>query len=921
MAQTYSTKITGDDIFDRATIAAAFKRYKDFMKDAKRQTDDLKHSIVSLNQALASGETGSYNRKLRQLHKTMKQVHATNKKLRAEQDKLNRSLEKQKGKVKKLRLELTKLKKAQKGATKGTGSLLKGFAGLGSILGALGIVGFADVIVSAGKATYETAKALDTMNLTLGKVTESAFEFARSQEFIAITSEKFGLNLLKTSSKFATFRASAKESNFTLKETMDIFETFSNAGASLGKSSAELDRIFLALEQMMSKGKVSSEELRRQLGEVLPGAVSIMAKSMGVSNAELEKMLKKGEVLASDVLPKYAEEIKKTFSLDNSERVETMAANQERLTNSMVEFVAVITKDGGVVKTWIDNLFEGLAGAADEATRLAKVMSDDGTDGVAGAVKLVVSKTAKFGIVLLGIFGPVYEAFRGLREIYGFLGDSVDENMERINKAKIDDETILAYDDFRRVMQDFLDLTGGSVNEKFWDQFTDWEGPKKTKEEFTALIDYYSTAIKNIKAEQEKINKDPCDEKCKKKKKKAADDEKKRLKKMYDDYVKEFEKYKKKILKLLEEESKRNKDAADMLTDLKIGNIKDDYEREVAKLDRELFLQQEALKDKEISYKLHLAILFELDEKYDNDREALRIANSKGEVGLKPGEKKPKAKTYDNPASQLFKTDDATLGQLQEDIEDALNMAQDYAGSIIDIFSMITDSKMMLLDEEQDSLDSFYKTQFKLYEDDADMIDKLNVRKAEDEARIEKKRKKLEYEKAKQKKAQALVDAAINIALAITSMLTAGIPGIVLAAIAAAIGVIQIAAIAAQPLPKYAMGTDNHPGGPAILGDGGKKELAISPTGGLYISGSRPEIKTMERGTKVIPDAQEYIRHQVIKSVLEMERMNNDILVDKVADAVILGFEKTRIKNENNVTVNSSIGHEIWRANILMGDS
>lgn len=59
---------------------------------------------------------------------------------------------------------------------------------------------------------------------------------------------------------------------------------------------------------------MSSEELRQQLGERLPGAVNIFADALGVTTEELSKMLEQGEVLAnSDTLLKFADQLNKRF--------------------------------------------------------------------------------------------------------------------------------------------------------------------------------------------------------------------------------------------------------------------------------------------------------------------------------------------------------------------------------------------------------------------------------------------------------------------------------------------------------------------------------------------------------------------------------------------------------------------------------
>ena len=400
-----SEKIHGQDLFDQASIDAAFNRYKKYTIDAIKQTNALKAAIVNLNHAFESGESGKYTRALRLMNKELKKLQKENAKLRKEQERLNKALVKQKALVTKLKAKLKGLGAQQTKTTKAT----KLF---GAALRGLGLASIGYMILELGKNIYNTAKKLDTIKLTLGKVTDTNYELARSYEFLTKISEKFGLSILKSSSKFATFRASAKQSNFTLKETMDIFETFSNAGASLGKTSADLDRIFLALEQMMSKGRVSSEELRRQLGEVLPGAVSIMAKSMKVSTQELERMLKAGEVLAADVLPKFAEEVKKTFSLDNTERIETMASAQERFLNSWVELVRSISEDNSVLKNLVDGVLNELTKALKGITKTLRALSSKELQGdlahILGTLK-EIPKTLKSigeGIAWLMSFTP-----------------------------------------------------------------------------------------------------------------------------------------------------------------------------------------------------------------------------------------------------------------------------------------------------------------------------------------------------------------------------------------------------------------------------------------------------------------------------------------------------------------------------------
>ena len=104
-------------------------------------------------------------------------------------------------------------------------------------------------------------------------------------------------------------------------------------------------------------------------------------------------------------------------------------------------------------------------------------------------------------------------------------------------------------------------------------------------------------------------------------------------------------------------------------------------------------------------------------------------------------------------------------------------------------------------------------------------------------------------------KAASLAQAAIATALAVTKAL----PNIPLSVIVGALGAVQMAAIAAQPIPKYAKGTEDHPGGAAIVGDGGRREL-IAVGDRLMVTPDRPTLVDLPRHAKVYPDADAFKR-------------------------------------------------------------
>lgn len=80
----------------------------------------------------------------------------------------------------------------------------------------------------------------------------------------------------------------------------------SESAVVLGLTSEDTRLVLLALSQMISKGTVYSEELRRQMGDRLPGAFSLAAEAMGVTTRQLSDMLQKGDVATDEFLPRFA---------------------------------------------------------------------------------------------------------------------------------------------------------------------------------------------------------------------------------------------------------------------------------------------------------------------------------------------------------------------------------------------------------------------------------------------------------------------------------------------------------------------------------------------------------------------------------------------------------------------------------------
>ncbi len=156
---------------------------------------------------------------------------------------------------------------------------------------------------AAGTAIYQAGVKAQQLERAFKAI--SGAGAGQEMEFLRTTAAKLGLNFYELAEGYKGMAAAARGTAVEGQAVRDIFTATSEAATALGLSGEQTQGALLALSQMMSKGKISAEELRGQLGERLPGAFQVFAQALGVTTAKLDKMLEQGQV-GLDVLPKVA---------------------------------------------------------------------------------------------------------------------------------------------------------------------------------------------------------------------------------------------------------------------------------------------------------------------------------------------------------------------------------------------------------------------------------------------------------------------------------------------------------------------------------------------------------------------------------------------------------------------------------------
>ena len=216
------------------------------------------------------------------------------------------------------------------------------------------LLAYASAALSVGaaiqgiKAVTTAGKQLEALNASLLFSTGSAEAAASAYAFVKAEAERLGLPLDVLGKQFSSLSASARGTELEGQATRDIFTSVASAARVMGLESYQVERALLAVQQIMSKGSVQAEELRGQLGEQIPGSFQIAARAMGVTTEELDKLLKTGQVTATEFLPRFADELQRTVDPAVPKAVSSYAAQIERLRNQFTLFLQEVGQSGAL---------------------------------------------------------------------------------------------------------------------------------------------------------------------------------------------------------------------------------------------------------------------------------------------------------------------------------------------------------------------------------------------------------------------------------------------------------------------------------------------------------------------------------------------------------------------------------------------
>jgi tape measure domain-containing protein len=676
-------------------------------------------------------------------------------------------------------------------ALKKTGNDIGGLENQLNNLGAAIAGAFAvSSLVAFGKEAVQVSAKMDSITRSLDFITGSAKESQRTLEFLRSLSNRLGLEFTSTAQAFKQFAGAATQSGVSLSKSKTIFEQVSKAVTTMGLTAEDAQGVFLAMSQILSKGTVQAEELRGQIGERLPGAFAIAAKSIGVTEKQLNKMLEQGQVLSKDFLPKFAAQLEKDLGGGAESAANSTQAALNRLANSWNDF-----------KNWFGSsivapIVEGAAKivkAMNDATPQSKAksaaMSDlqkeyDNYISKIEALQTAEEKYLKAGDLIAKMQADKKKAVKESAEARVLLQSEVDKQFGELRK---------------QVLMTTLQTKG---EEAYFNQLS-IGGNKRVKQlvQLIRLNDEYG--------------------------------------KGYDELIPKLQDYSESIInenKVTDQNTEKKNE--------KSKKVKDEL-GEYAELLKSVSLLEKSMRDTlaldGVISPEAIAQLDDLQFKIKSIEIALKNIN---DPALKNAGGKPLG--INTPLPEQLPTGDFGAAAQKQQYDELLALHQDFLNDLESQDAYYEKKKQEQLDRELQAQESFYQMIPQFAAQSISIIAQYQSQAAEYELQVlneklaakqisdkeyEKERRKILTKQAQDQKASAILQATIDIAGSIISTLRQfpGPYGIAMAAITAGLGAAQLAVIQSQKIPKFKKGTDyvalnGNPRGedtiPALLNEG-----------------------------------------------------------------------------------------------------
>ncbi|MCL6272533.1 tape measure protein [Muricauda sp. 2012CJ35-5] len=782
---------------------------------------------------------------------------------------------------------------------------------LRSFIGVLGVYSGFEI----ARQVFEQVKAIDGLNLALQQVTETQEKFNAAQEFLGNVAEESGQDIFVLTERYTKFLAAAKTTNLTMEEINNIFRQVAKAGGVLGLSTDNINGAFRALEQILSKGKVQAEEIRGQLGERLPGAFQILAKSMGLTTQELSKQLELGNVLSDEVLPGFAKELEKTYNLNLVERVDNLAASQTRLGNAWKEFLSNVEGGEGIISNVFKDIFNSVTDVLNGLNELNKTFSNKQAEGeikgISTAIIAVKDESERLNISFKDAANNLIPRYKAIISDWG-------EELSKVTNEQS-----------KSVLTNFFNTVTGKFSEQ-----------EKTAKRAGEQMSLYGKAIETLEQiattgklpeETRKVNK-------------ATEETNRTFSRAKTTLSGSIASYRAIINELTD---KRDRLATTSDEYSRYNQQINEAKRSVDNLKKGL-VELSQIKDSVASILGASIISVETQEELAAGFEENLKNRTDKEVEFERQKQEALNALRDGELKNIESLTGEQTNLIKESLSIRLNLEKQYADAKADLVLGSIDSIFQMRVSEVDKEIELNQRRFEAilsneqYTEEQKQVAREKFEKEQE--RLQRKKEKRERQGFLAQQGLAIAEIAINLARTISTINTnaagfaalppfgfgpiAGPPlGAAYSAtnipLALGIAAAQTGLIVAQTIPALEKGALNFEGGTALINDesgSNFKEIVQTPDGKMYMAEGRNVIADLPKGSNVYSASetenmlkdgfaktqeqeQDLINKWLIKKAENQELKNNNMMRKEIVKSLEEGFKNVKVINHNEIVI------------------
>ena len=169
-------------------------------------------------------------------------------------------------------------------STASAGVIVRDF---GALITGVGLSFLASEAIHAGEEMINLQRRLEGVAAQLRKNGDAAATAAREYGYLFETAKKTGSSFATLADTYVKIAPVALNAGIGIDKVRGVLEGTVGAAAALGATPDQLDRAFLAINQVIGKGVLQMEELRQQIGEAIPNAMVIVAQGMTQLNRQI----------------------------------------------------------------------------------------------------------------------------------------------------------------------------------------------------------------------------------------------------------------------------------------------------------------------------------------------------------------------------------------------------------------------------------------------------------------------------------------------------------------------------------------------------------------------------------------------------------------------------------------------------------